>query len=60
MNSHLAYPVSETSGELQLFDAGNFVSRRKIMAHDSPLSAMNFSFNGMLIATASQKVEYEL
>jgi len=56
MNSHLAYPISNTSGELQIFDAGNLASRLKINAHASPLSAMCFSFNGMLIATASQKV----
>lgn len=56
MNSHLAYPVSDTVGDMQIFDAGNLQSRLKINAHASPLSAMSFNFNGMLIATASQKV----
>lgn len=55
LSSHLAYPISTTAGELQIFDAGNPTSRLKIKAHDSPLSAMNFSFNGTLLATASEK-----
>lgn len=55
LSSHLAYPISTTAGELQIFDAGNLTSRLKIKAHDSPLSAMNFSFNGTLLATASEK-----
>lgn len=55
LSSHLAYPISTTAGELQVFDAGNLTSRLKIKAHDSPLSAMNFSFNGTLLATASEK-----
>lgn len=55
LSSHLAYPISSTTGELQIFDAGNLTSRLKIKAHDSQLSAMNFSFNGMLLATASEK-----
>ncbi|XP_055593909.1 WD repeat domain phosphoinositide-interacting protein 2-like isoform X1 [Uranotaenia lowii] len=55
LSSHLAYPISESAGELQVFDAGNLTSRLKIKAHDSPLSAMNFSFNGTLLATASEK-----
>lgn len=57
MNSHLAYPTSDTCGELQLYDAAHLHERAKIMAHDTPLSAMSFSFDGMLIATASQRVK---
>jgi len=55
MNSHLAYPISDTCGELQIYDAANGIMRQKILAHDSPLEAMSFSFDGMLLATASQK-----
>ncbi|XP_058447859.1 WD repeat domain phosphoinositide-interacting protein 2-like isoform X2 [Malaya genurostris] len=55
LSSHLAYPISTAAGELQIFDAGNLTSRLKIKAHDSTLSAMNFSFNGTLLATASEK-----
>lgn len=55
LSSHLAYPISSATGELQIFDAGNLTSRLKIKAHDSQLSAMNFSFNGTLLATASEK-----
>lgn len=55
LNSHLAYPISSTTGELQIFDAGNLISRIKIEAHESPLSAIDFSPNGNLLATASEK-----
>lgn len=55
LNSHLAYPVSATTGEFQIFDAGNLITRLKIKAHDSMLSAIDFSPNGTLVATASEK-----
>lgn len=53
--SHLAFPVSNDCGELQLYDAENLCVKIKIKAHDSPLSAFNFSPNGQLLATASEK-----
>ncbi|XP_041780516.1 WD repeat domain phosphoinositide-interacting protein 2-like isoform X3 [Anopheles merus] len=53
--SHLAYPVATDCGELQIFDAANQLRRLKLKAHDSPLSALNFSYNGLLLATASEK-----
>lgn len=53
--SHLAFPVSNECGELQLYDAENLRIKIKIKAHDSPLSAFNFSPNGSLLATASEK-----
>lgn len=53
--SHLAFPVSNDCGELQLYDAENLHVKLKIKAHDSPLSAFNFSQNGQLLATASEK-----
>lgn len=55
LNSHLAYPISTTNGELQIYDAGDLSVKIKIKAHDSPLSALNFSRNGLLLATASEK-----
>lgn len=55
LNSHLAYPVSSTVGELQIFDASKLISWMNIKAHDSTLSAINFSPNGVLIATASER-----
>lgn len=55
LNSHLAYPISSTTGELQIFDAGNLITRIKIKAHESTLSAIDFSPNGNLLATASEK-----
>lgn len=53
--SHLAFPISNECGELQLYDAENLRIKIKIKAHDSPLSAFNFSPNGQLLATASEK-----
>lgn len=53
--SHLAFPVSNDSGELQIYDAADLQMKIKIKAHDSPLSAFNFSPNGKLLATASEK-----
>lgn len=55
LNSHLAYPTSIEHGTVQIFDAGNMQSRLKVNAHDSLLSALNFSSNGLLMATASLK-----
>ncbi|KAG4072454.1 hypothetical protein HA402_004386 [Bradysia odoriphaga] len=55
LNSHLAYPISTTVGELQIYDAGDLSVKNKIKAHESPLSALNFSPNGLLLATASEK-----
>lgn len=55
LNSHLAYPTSLENGDIQIFDAGNLQTRLKIKAHDSVLSAVNFSSNGLLLATASVK-----
>lgn len=53
--SHLAFPTSNDCGELQIYDAGEMHMKIKIKAHDSPLSAFNFSPNGTLLATASEK-----
>lgn len=55
MMSHLAFPTSNECGELQVYDADNMQVKIKIKAHDSPLSAFNFSPNGALLATASEK-----
>lgn len=53
--SHLAFPISNECGELQIYDAEKMQVKIKIKAHDSPLSAFNFSPNGTLLATASEK-----
>lgn len=55
LHSHLAFPISAHSGELQIYDAANLKAKHKIHAHESPLAAIDFSSNGMLVATASQK-----
>lgn len=53
--SHLAFPTSNECGELQIYDVEHMQVRLKIKAHDSPLSAFNFSPSGTLLATASEK-----
>lgn len=54
-NCFLAYPGSNTIGEVQIFDAVNMHSKTMIPAHDSPLAALAFSPNGSRLATASEK-----
>ncbi|XP_031777575.1 WD repeat domain phosphoinositide-interacting protein 2 isoform X1 [Nasonia vitripennis] len=53
--SYLAYPGSNTIGEVQIFDAMNLQAKTMIPAHDSPLAALAFSPNGTKVATASEK-----
>lgn len=55
LNSILAYPIANDVGELQIFDASNLISRITIKAHESKLSAIDYTPNGTLIATASEK-----
>lgn len=55
LNCHLAYPVSNEVGNLQIFDAGSMKTRLIIEAHSSKVAAMNFSSSGVLLATASEK-----
>ncbi|CAB0036400.1 unnamed protein product [Trichogramma brassicae] len=54
-NCYLAYPGSNTIGEVQIFDAINLQAKTMIPAHDSPLAALAFSPNGTKVATASEK-----
>ncbi|KAJ8664267.1 hypothetical protein QAD02_005929 [Eretmocerus hayati] len=53
--SYLAYPGSNTMGEVQIFDATNLQAKTMIPAHESPLAALAFSPGGNKIATASEK-----
>ncbi|XP_067006590.1 WD repeat domain phosphoinositide-interacting protein 2 isoform X1 [Anabrus simplex] len=52
---YLAYPGSNTIGEVQIFDAINLHAKTMIPAHDSPLAALGFSPSGTKVATASEK-----
>ncbi|GFG29084.1 hypothetical protein Cfor_00254 [Coptotermes formosanus] len=54
-NCFLAYPGSNTIGEVQIFDAINLHAKTMIPAHDSPLAALGFSPSGTKVATASEK-----
>lgn len=55
LNCHLAYPISNEVGNLQIFDAGSMKARLVVEAHSSKVAAMNFSSTGILLATASEK-----
>lgn len=55
LNSHLAFPISSTSGDLRLYNASKLKSGIIINAHESRLSALNFSPSGQLLATASER-----
>ncbi|MCL4124163.1 UNVERIFIED_CONTAM: hypothetical protein GTU68_019317, partial [Idotea baltica] len=54
-NCYLAYPGSNSIGQVQIFDALNLQSKTMIPAHDSPLAALAFNEAGTKIATASEK-----
>ncbi|XP_046391595.1 WD repeat domain phosphoinositide-interacting protein 2 isoform X1 [Ischnura elegans] len=54
-NCFLAYPGSNTIGEVQIFDAVNLHAKTMIPAHDSPLAALAFNPSGARVATASEK-----
>lgn len=55
LNSHLAYPVGDAVGVVQIFDCATLTARMRIKAHESPLAALCFSASGVLVATASEK-----
>ncbi|XP_033155376.1 WD repeat domain phosphoinositide-interacting protein 2 [Drosophila mauritiana] len=55
LNSHLAFPVCQTSGELRIFNASKLRTGMTIRAHDTFLSALAFSPSGALLATASER-----
>ncbi|XP_078037094.1 autophagy-related 18a isoform X2 [Augochlora pura] len=54
-NCYLAYPGSNTIGEVQIFDTINLQAKNMIPAHDSPLAALAFCPNGTKVATASER-----
>lgn len=55
-NSQLAYPIqSETAGVLRIFNGSKLKPGLTIKAHETTLSAINFSPSGLLIATASER-----
>lgn len=54
-NCFLAYPGSNSIGQVQIFDAQNLQAKIMIPAHDSPLAAISFNASGTKIATASEK-----
>ncbi|XP_037958527.1 WD repeat domain phosphoinositide-interacting protein 1 isoform X2 [Teleopsis dalmanni] len=55
LHSHLAFPICTTTGELRIFNANKLRPGLTIRAHDTALSALNFSSSGTLLATASER-----
>ncbi|KAH8421168.1 hypothetical protein KR009_010290, partial [Drosophila setifemur] len=55
LNSHLAFPICQTSGELRIFNSSKLRTGMTIKAHATPLSALTFSPSGALLATASER-----
>ncbi|KAK6328258.1 WD repeat domain phosphoinositide-interacting protein 1-like isoform X2 [Coregonus clupeaformis] len=54
-NSYLAYPGSQTIGEIIVYDANNLSTVTRIPAHDSPLAALTFNASGTKLASASER-----
>jgi len=52
---YLAYPDSEITGTIQIFDTEKLKQINVINAHENQLVAMAFDLSGLLIATASIK-----
>lgn len=53
--SYLAYPASQASGDVYLFDALSLQTVSSVTAHKGSIAAMAISQDGMLLATASEK-----
>lgn len=54
--SYLAYPASDTTGEVNIYDTIGNMNVRTIQVHDNPLVAMTFDSEGKRLATASDRV----
>eukprot|EP00743_Colponemidia_sp_Colp-15_P006191 GILK01006657.1.p1 GENE.GILK01006657.1~~GILK01006657.1.p1 ORF type:complete len:397 (-),score=34.65 GILK01006657.1:89-1165(-) len=54
-NNFLAFPASNTTGDLFLFDTSNLHALNVIQAHQNLLSAFQFNTTGTLLATSSEK-----
>ncbi|XP_004709391.1 WD repeat domain phosphoinositide-interacting protein 1 [Echinops telfairi] len=54
-NSYLAYPGSQTTGEIALYDGSTLKTVCTIAAHEGALAALAFNPSGSKLASASQK-----
>ncbi|XP_041491588.1 WD repeat domain phosphoinositide-interacting protein 1 isoform X2 [Microtus oregoni] len=54
-NSYLAYPGSQTTGEIVLYDGNSLKSVCTIAAHEGTLAAITFNSSGSKLASASEK-----
>lgn len=52
---YLAYPASQRSGEVQIFDTVELKNKILIPAHDNPLAALAFNQQSTMLASASEK-----
>ncbi|OBS72849.1 hypothetical protein A6R68_12571 [Neotoma lepida] len=55
-NSYLAYPGSQTTGEIVLYDGNSLKTVCTIAAHEGTLAAITFNSSGSKLASASGKV----
>lgn len=53
--SYLAYPASQSSGDVYLFDTLSLQTVSSVTAHKAGIVAMAISHDGLLLATASEK-----
>lgn len=53
--SYVAYPASQTNGEVQIVDPLEMKNKILITAHDNPIAALTFNTTGTLLASASEK-----
>ncbi|GAB1297007.1 WD repeat domain phosphoinositide-interacting protein 1 [Apodemus speciosus] len=54
-NSYLAYPGSQSSGEIVLYDGNSLKTVCTIAAHEGTLAAITFNSSGSKLASASEK-----
>ncbi|KAK7822638.1 hypothetical protein U0070_001986 [Myodes glareolus] len=54
-NSYLAYPGSQTTGEIVLYDGNSLKTVCTIAAHEGTLAAITFNSSGSKLASASEK-----
>jgi autophagy-related protein 18 len=53
--SYLAYPASQSTGDVYLFDTLSLQTVSSVTAHKASIAAMAISQDGLLLATASEK-----
>ena len=52
---YIAYPATQRSGEVLIFDATQLKNKILIPAHDNPLASLSFNQQSTMLASASEK-----